>query len=72
MYAATLARFGVNIVRLHFLDLPAPRGIIDSTRDDSRSFNRHGKEAQDERRRPGADCGSHKEAVGGLAESAQA
>ena len=39
MYAATLARFGVNIVRLHFLDLPAPRGILDSTRDDSRSFN---------------------------------
>ena len=39
MWAATLARFGVNIVRLHFLDLPAPRGIIDSTRDDSRAFD---------------------------------
>lgn len=39
MYAATLARFGVNLVRLHFLDLAAPRGIIDSTRADSRSFD---------------------------------
>jgi hypothetical protein len=39
MWAATLARFGVNIVRLHFLDLAAPRGIIDSTKDDSRSFD---------------------------------
>src|SRR5436190_12408062 len=32
MYAATLARYGVNMVRLHFIDLPAPRGIIDSTK----------------------------------------
>jgi hypothetical protein len=39
MWAATLARFGVNMVRLHFLDLPAPRGIIDSTRPDSRAFD---------------------------------
>ena len=39
MWAGTLARYGVNIVRLHFLDLPAPRGIIDSTRSDSRSFD---------------------------------
>jgi len=39
MWAATLARFGVNIVRLHFLDLPAPRGIVDSTRADSRAFD---------------------------------
>jgi hypothetical protein len=39
LYAATLARYGVNMVRLHFLDLPAPRGIIDSTRNDSRSFD---------------------------------
>src|SRR5580704_18617010 len=38
MWAATLARFGVNIVRLHFLDLAAPRGIVDATRGDSRSF----------------------------------
>jgi hypothetical protein len=39
MWAGTLARFGVNIVRLHFLDLPAPRGIVDSTKNDSRSFD---------------------------------
>ncbi len=39
MWAATLARFGVNIVRLHFLDLPAPRGIVDSSKNDSRSFD---------------------------------
>ena len=39
MWAATLARFGVNLARLHFLDLPAPRGIIDSTRPDSRAFD---------------------------------
>ena len=39
LYAATLARYGINMVRLHFLDLPAPRGIIDSSRNDSRSFD---------------------------------
>lgn len=38
-YAAALARFGVNCVRLHFLDLAAPRGIIDGARDDSRHFD---------------------------------
>jgi hypothetical protein len=40
MYASTLARFGVNCVRLHFLDLPTPRGLIDSTKDDTRSFDK--------------------------------
>lgn len=39
MWAATLARFGVNLVRLHFLDLPSPRGIVDSSGNDSRSFD---------------------------------
>ncbi len=39
MWAATLARFGVNCVRLHFLDLPTPRGLIDATREDSRAFD---------------------------------
>jgi hypothetical protein len=39
MWAATLARFGVNLVRLHFLDLPSPRGIVDSTGNDTRSFD---------------------------------
>ena len=39
MWAATLARYGINMVRLHFLDLPSPRGIIDATRDDSCGFD---------------------------------
>jgi len=39
MWANTLARFGVNLVRLHFLDLAAPRGIIDATRNDTQCFN---------------------------------
>ena len=39
MWAAALARFGVNCVRLHFLDLDAPRGLIDRTREDSREFD---------------------------------
>jgi hypothetical protein len=39
MWASTLARYGVNCVRLHFLDLPAPRGIISAAGNDSRSFD---------------------------------
>jgi hypothetical protein len=39
MWADALARFGVNCVRLHFLDLAAPRGIIDSSGNDSREFD---------------------------------
>lgn len=39
VWAATLARFGVNCVRLHFLDLPSPRGLIDPKRDDTRAFD---------------------------------
>ena len=39
MWASTLARYGVNLVRLHFLDLPSPRGIIDASGNDSRSFD---------------------------------
>lgn len=39
MWASTLSRYGVNIVRLHFLDLQAPRGIIDATRNDTKSFD---------------------------------
>ena len=38
-WADTLARFGVNFVRLHFLDLAAPRGLIDATRDDTQHFD---------------------------------
>ncbi|MEK7751090.1 MAG: hypothetical protein AAB654_04180, partial [Acidobacteriota bacterium] len=37
--AAHLARFGVNCVRFHFLDNPAPRGLIDASRDDTRAFD---------------------------------
>ena len=39
LYADQLSRFGVNFVRLHFLDLPAPRGMIDANRDDSQHFD---------------------------------
>ena len=39
LYASALARHGVNMVRLHFLDLFSPRGIIDNTRNDSRAFD---------------------------------
>ena len=39
LWAATLARFGINFVRLHFLDLAAPRGMIDASRDDSQHFD---------------------------------
>ena len=38
-YAAHLARFGVNCVRLHHLDWRAPRGIIDSRYPDSRHLD---------------------------------
>lgn len=39
LWAATLARFGVNCVRLQFLDLPTPRGLIDGRRDDTRALD---------------------------------
>jgi hypothetical protein len=39
LWAATLARFGVNAVRFQFLDLPTPRGLIDSKRDDTQAFD---------------------------------
>jgi len=38
-WAATLARHGVNFVRLHFLDLPTPRGLIDDRTNDSQHFD---------------------------------
>ncbi|MFL5616935.1 MAG: hypothetical protein ACJ79A_00915 [Gemmatimonadaceae bacterium] len=38
MWASTLARYGINCVRLHFLDLDAPRGII-AAGSDSRHFD---------------------------------
>jgi hypothetical protein len=39
MWASALARYGANLVRLQFLDLAAPRGMIDGTRDDSQHFD---------------------------------
>ena len=39
MWVSTLARYGVNIVRLHFIDKWAPTGITDGTKDDTRSFD---------------------------------
>jgi hypothetical protein len=39
MWASALARSGANLVRLQFLDLPAPRGLIDGSRDDSQHFD---------------------------------
>jgi hypothetical protein len=39
LWAATLARFGVNCVRFQFLDLEAPRGLIARGRDDTRSLD---------------------------------
>ena len=38
MWAATLARYGINCVRLHFIDLDAPRGLV-AAGSDSRSFD---------------------------------
>lgn len=38
MWARTLARYGVNIVRLHFVDKWAPTGITDGSKNDTRSF----------------------------------
>ncbi len=39
LWAATLARFGVNCVRFQFLDLEAPRGLIAAGRPDTRSLD---------------------------------
>jgi hypothetical protein len=38
-WAATLARFGVNLVRFQFLDLRAPRGLIDSNTPDTQHLD---------------------------------
>src|SRR5581483_11046840 len=38
-WAATLARFGVNCVRLHSFDVEAPRGIIAAGRGDTQRFD---------------------------------
>lgn len=38
--AAHLAAFGINCVRFHFLDQPAPGGLLDATRNDTRALDR--------------------------------
>jgi hypothetical protein len=47
LWAATLARFGVNCVRLQFLDLPSPRGLIDGKRDDTRALDPEAVDRED-------------------------
>lgn len=39
LLAAHLARCGVNCVRFHFLDRPAPTGILDPSRNDTRALD---------------------------------
>jgi hypothetical protein len=39
VWADTLARYGVYLVRLHFMDLPTSRVMIDNTRYDSQHFD---------------------------------
>ncbi len=38
-YAAHLAAFGINCVRMHFLDRVAPMGILDGKREDTRALD---------------------------------
>jgi hypothetical protein len=47
LWAATLARFGVNCVRFQFLDLPTPRGLIDGERDDTRALDSEAFDRED-------------------------
>jgi hypothetical protein len=47
MWAATLARFGVNCVRFQFLDLLTPRGLIDSMRPDTQHFDADALDRED-------------------------
>jgi len=47
LWAATLARFGVNCVRFQFLDLPTPRGLIDGKRDDTRALDAEAFDRED-------------------------
>lgn len=37
--AAHLARVGINCVRFHFLDRPAPAGLVDASRNDTRALD---------------------------------
>jgi hypothetical protein len=46
-WAATLARFGINSVRFQFLDLKAPRGLIDSSTGNTQSFDKEQLDRED-------------------------
>src|ERR1700677_1360955 len=46
-WAATLARFGINSVRFQFLDLKAPRGLIDSSTGNTESFDKEQLDRED-------------------------
>lgn len=37
--AANLARLGINCIRFHFLDCPAPSGLLEANRDDTRALD---------------------------------
>lgn len=37
--AANLARRGINCIRFHFLDRPAPAGLVDASRNDTRALD---------------------------------
>ncbi|MGD1106180.1 MAG: hypothetical protein ABR865_03985 [Terracidiphilus sp.] len=47
LWAATLARFGVNCVRFQFLDLEAPRGLIAAGRQDTRNLDQDQLDRED-------------------------
>jgi hypothetical protein len=47
LWAATLARFGVNCVRFQFLDLLTPRGLIDSHSDDTQHLDAEAFDRED-------------------------
>jgi hypothetical protein len=47
LWAATLARFGVNCVRFQFLDLETPRGLIAAGREDTRNLDRDQLDRED-------------------------
>jgi hypothetical protein len=47
LWAGTLARYGVNCVRLQFLDFQTPRGLIDSKRQDTQGFDAEAFDRED-------------------------
>ena len=47
IWASTLARYGVNCVRLQFLDFMTPRGLIDRNRPDTQHFDADALDRED-------------------------